>query len=338
MTSVVTSSVAPAPTPPPNPNPWAVLRERLVAAGCFDVDGTASVASLFVHIAVAAGSWWCAAQLGVYGIVPAIFGSFMFYRIGFLMHDAAHGSACADRTRNERFAIACCMVLGEFLSGWRYGHNRHHAAPNVRGKDGDQSERWDPRYRYNNVVIAAFDLFFFHRFGRFIRVPKTLFLMGIRDGVYCFKTNRPAFARECAWVVSSQLVQLAFFVWLLGPLGVLAFAFHSHIGVVYLNAVFAGNHYDLESFDVDTAADVPGWALQVRASRNYTDDVATVFVSGGLAFQIEHHLFPTLPRRRLRRAAPIVRAWCAEQGLRYEQLSLPASLARVVRFHMTAAT
>jgi fatty acid desaturase len=36
----------------------------------------------------------------------------------------------------------------------------------------------------------------------------------------------------------------------------------------------------------------------------------------------EHHLFPSMARPNLRRAQPLVVAYCAEQGVRYTQTSL----------------
>lgn len=38
---------------------------------------------------------------------------------------------------------------------------------------------------------------------------------------------------------------------------------------------------------------------------------------GGLQFQIEHHLFPRVPRRNLRRIAPAVKKFCKKHDLPY---------------------
>ena len=53
---------------------------------------------------------------------------------------------------------------------------------------------------------------------------------------------------------------------------------------------------------------------------------------GGLNYQIEHHLFPSMPRPNLRRAQPIVRAFCAEHGITYTETTLLGSYAIVVRY------
>ena len=49
---------------------------------------------------------------------------------------------------------------------------------------------------------------------------------------------------------------------------------------------------------------------------------------GGLNYQIEHHLFPSMPRPSLRRLQPLVREFCAERGVPYVECSVGASYKR----------
>jgi hypothetical protein len=46
---------------------------------------------------------------------------------------------------------------------------------------------------------------------------------------------------------------------------------------------------------------------------------------GGLNYQIEHHLFPTMPMAKLRRCQPMVRAYCSAHGLDYCETTLIGS-------------
>jgi fatty acid desaturase len=41
------------------------------------------------------------------------------------------------------------------------------------------------------------------------------------------------------------------------------------------------------------------------------------YVWGGMQYQLEHHLFPTMPRYKYRRLAPVVQQWAQENGLQY---------------------
>jgi fatty acid desaturase len=61
---------------------------------------------------------------------------------------------------------------------------------------------------------------------------------------------------------------------------------------------------------------------QVLTSRNVRGGWLIDFLLGGLNYQIEHHLFPSMPRASLRHARPIVRAHCLKYGLPYIEVSL----------------
>ena len=55
---------------------------------------------------------------------------------------------------------------------------------------------------------------------------------------------------------------------------------------------------------------------------------AVDFVFSGLNYQIEHHLFPTMPRVNFGRARAILRPFCEAHGIPYEELGLVAAYLR----------
>jgi fatty acid desaturase len=67
-------------------------------------------------------------------------------------------------------------------------------------------------------------------------------------------------------------------------------------------------------------------------SRNIRGGRVTDFMMGGLNYQIEHHLFPSMPRPNLRHVQPMVREHCARHGISYTETSLVGSYAIVVRY------
>lgn len=71
-------------------------------------------------------------------------------------------------------------------------------------------------------------------------------------------------------------------------------------------------------------------ASQVSSTRNVTSTAFNDWFTGGLNRQVEHHLFPTLPRHNLGKAQAAVRELCAKHGLFYEECSMPAATARVL--------
>ena len=59
------------------------------------------------------------------------------------------------------------------------------------------------------------------------------------------------------------------------------------------------------------------------------------WLMGGLNLQIEHHLFPSMPRPNLRRAQPVVRRFCDERGVSYAEVSALTTYVTVIR-HLDA--
>jgi fatty acid desaturase len=67
---------------------------------------------------------------------------------------------------------------------------------------------------------------------------------------------------------------------------------------------------------------------QAITSRDVRGGWLTDFALGGLNYQIEHHLFPSVPRPNLRRSQAIVKAFCQQRGVPYCQSSLAGSYTR----------
>jgi fatty acid desaturase len=91
---------------------------------------------------------------------------------------------------------------------------------------------------------------------------------------------------------------------------------------------FAPNHKGMPH----PAGDEDFLRKQVLTSRNVRGGRFTDAALGGLNYQIEHHLFPGMPAPSLRKAQPIVQAYCEEIGVSYEQTSLVTSYRQALRY------
>ena len=98
---------------------------------------------------------------------------------------------------------------------------------------------------------------------------------------------------------------------------------------LYLGCSFAPNHKGMPILDAGDQTDF--LRRQVLTSRNVRGGWLTDFALGGLNYQIEHHLFPSMPRPNLRRSQALVRAFCQQQDLPYCQTSLAGSYAQALR-------
>jgi fatty acid desaturase len=145
------------------------------------------------------------------------------------------------------------------------------------------------------------------------------------------RDDRRVRLQELATIFVRLAVYAAVVFWWL-PLG-MAFAF---IGVqlavfgVYMGASFAPNHKGMAMLPADSKLDF--LSKQVLTSRNISGGRLMTAFMGGLNHQIEHHLFPSMPRPHLARARLLVREHCAAMGMPYTETSLVRSYAIVVDY------
>jgi fatty acid desaturase len=118
----------------------------------------------------------------------------------------------------------------------------------------------------------------------------------------------------------------------LSPGKALAFvAIHNGLFGVYLGCTFAPNHKGMPMLaDTDERPDF--LRRQVLTARNVRGGPFVDVLLGGLNYQIEHHLFPSMPSANLRRAAPIVRDYCAQIGVTYTDAGLVDSYRQALRY------
>jgi fatty acid desaturase len=116
----------------------------------------------------------------------------------------------------------------------------------------------------------------------------------------------------------------------LGPVeGALFVLVHQGLIGLYAGSVFAPNHKGMPV--LERQAPVSFLQRQVLTARNVRAHPLTDFWYGGLNYQIEHHLFPTLPRNQLGAAQTIVRAFCAAHHIAYHETGMIASYREILR-------
>ena len=101
-------------------------------------------------------------------------------------------------------------------------------------------------------------------------------------------------------------------------------------GLLCIASVFAPNHKGMPQ--IEEGQELDFLRSQVLTSRNVSSNPLTDLFYGSLNFQIEHHLFPTMPRCNVRRANKIVRACYAELGVPYHETSIYRSYREILSF------
>ena len=97
----------------------------------------------------------------------------------------------------------------------------------------------------------------------------------------------------------------------------------------YLGVSFVTNHVGMPVLSATEHLDY--LRRQVLTSRNLRRGGVTGFMVGGLDAQIEHHLFPSMPRANLPRARALVRSFCDDESIDYTEATAWQRLLRRVR-------
>ncbi|MGC5172249.1 fatty acid desaturase family protein [Micromonospora sp. DT81.3] len=275
-------------------------------------------------------TWW---QLFTAAAMAVI-----FTQIAMLGHDAAHRQIF----RSGRWNDWTTLVIGNLFVGmsygwWQHKHTRHHANPNKIGTDPDielpvisftpdQASRRSTKVWPLGWLMAHQGLFFF----------PILLLEGLSlhaSSVRRVFSREPLHRRPVEITfIAVRIIGFLTLVFLVLSPGI-AFAFLGvQLGLfgVYMGMAFAPNHKGMPLVPADAKIDF--LRRQVLMSRNIRGTRVLDTVMGGLNYQIEHHLFPSMPRPHLRAASGIIADYCRERGVTYTQTGLFESYGIVVRY------
>jgi fatty acid desaturase len=266
-------------------------------------------------------------------LAVAVLAGLVFTHLGFIGHDAGHNQVFGPRRENRLLGLAVGNVLiGLSFGWWVHKHNAHHAHPNEVGRDPDigAGVPLPPADAAGNgpgpvtVWLARW------------QAPLFFPLMLLRSGgMHVLGVKRLLGQRDRAAAIEGSLIALHVALYLtvvllvLSPLKALAFiVIQQAVFSVYLGLSFAPNHKGMPLIETGTAV---GFARrQVVTARNVNGTRFTNFMLGGLNYQIEHHLFPSMPRPNLRRVQGLVREFCAANDLCYNEESFAESFRQIV--------
>jgi len=309
---------------------YASLRNELRRAGAFDPGKfyyAWQASSAFGIFGLAVLLLFHIHSLWMYPIVASVL-AFASTRLGLLGHDLGHGQVFKAEAGNFIAMIGLIPLIGVSPSWWKSAHNAHHIYANDTVSDS-----------HSNISVLAFshDQFALKsdalrkvvKFQKYYFLP-LLMLEGLVPKVNSWMAIIKGEGRHRGWEGAGLILHtfgmIAGAVIVLGPwhAALLVVLMHGVMGL-YWGLLFAPNHKGMEQF---TPGDRPDFvSAQVRATRNVTPNLFVDMLFGGLNYQIEHHLFPDLPRRGLKVARPIVRRFCEYAGFTYVEVNVLESYA-----------
>lgn len=298
-------------------------------AGYYGVKITLTVAAFaagWAALFVVGNSWPAMAVAAYLG--------FAFTQVLFVGHDAGHHQIFSTRRANELAGLA----VGNLLTGLSFGwwvpkHGAHHGHPNQEDRDPDigggviaftaahaRTRRGFTAWAARHQASLFFPLLLFEAIGLHVASVRAL-----RER----RAERSAKLEALLLGVHLGLYLTAVF-WVLSPVRAVAFiAVQQALFGFYLGCSFAPNHKGMPIIRHDSPMTFA--RRQVLTARNVNGGRLVTFMLGGLDYQIEHHLFPTMPRPNLARAQPLVRAFCARNDLPYSEATVFGSYRQALR-------
>jgi len=131
-----------------------------------------------------------------------------------------------------------------------------------------------------------------------------------------------SFKKALTWERITLVLHYLLVLWMMSMtpsiLAALAFFFISEfIGGSGIALIVFMNHYACEHLRKDEGKEADFLTLQLTTTKNINPGVFMDWFAGGLNYQIEHHLFPTIPRHNLCKVKPTVEQFCKKYDLPY---------------------
>ncbi|EFO17699.1 FAT-3 protein [Loa loa] len=310
---------------------FVALRKELISEGLFEVDQT-----YYIYKSAEAFGLLLFAfilQYFTWYLTSAIVLALCWQQFGWLTHDFCHQQPSKNRQNNDVLSLIFGNVMQGFSRDWwKEKHNTHHAATNIVGQDGDidlapllafvpdDLKKYKTLFDQFISKVIPYQHFYFTFMLPFLRfswtIQSILFVTGApynqyRQHVINAPAEQVCILLHWLWVI--------FQLWLLptGSIRILYFAI-SQLGAGFLIAhVVTYSHNSVTKFPYQSRLLNNFPCLHILTTRNMLPSPTVDWFWGGLNYQIEHHLFPTVPRANLPRVSVKVRKYCEMNNLPY---------------------
>jgi fatty acid desaturase len=311
------------------------LRIRLAQAGAFEPQPVYYVLQVLftLSLLVLSGALLFVWESLWLRLTDAVLLAFAMVQIGFIFHDAGHRQIFRRARDNDIVMLLTGFIVGSSRSWWFDSHNRHHAHPNEIERDPD-TELYVVNFSERQARGRTWLVRQLTRFQAYYFFP-VLALEGVGVHIvsiaYLIRSKARYRLIEAAGLalhlgIYAGVLLLAMPWWQVGLFVVV----HHCIAGLYMGSVFAPNHKGMLVPDADCGLDL--FHRQVLTSRNVRPGPLVDVWYGGLNYQIEHHLFPMIPRSKLKTARTVVKQYCAERGVAYHETSVWQSFVEITAY------
>jgi fatty acid desaturase len=289
------------------------LRQKYKEMGLFESNKMYYVFKLLSNFALLGLSLWILAHYGhnsLAVVVSGIICGLYFQQCGWLAHDVLHHQLFENRDVNRAWGyLVGNMCQGFSVAWWTDKHTTHHAVPNVHQEDPDIDTF--PILAWSDHALTLFNELpedvsarFFLKYQSFYFFPLLAFARvswALQSILYSFDKTKTTMRNPLV----EQVTLGIHYAWYFGVMylyldwkrALLWFLVSQTACGIMLALVFSLNHNGMPIFTKDEFKDMDFYSLQAITGRDVRSNLFSDWFTGGLNYQIEHHMFPTIPRQ-----------------------------------------
>ncbi|XP_049636759.1 fatty acid desaturase 2-like protein FADS2B [Suncus etruscus] len=258
----------------------------------------------------------------------------------FLQHDIGHLSVFKkSRWNHLMHKFVMCHLKGLSTNWWNYRHFQHHVKPNIYPKDPDIDVgplfliAESQAVKYGKKKIKYIDYEKQHLYFYFVALPLLMPVYFNLQSMQVMYLRR--YWADIAWVSSFYIRYFITFGPFYGIFGtILLIYLVKFIESPWIAYVTQMSHIPMK---ISQEENRDWFTSQVLVTCNAEHSFFNDWFSGHLNFQIEHHLFPTMPRHNYHKVAPLVKSLCAKHGLLYVSKPMLTAFGDISRTLKTSA-
>eukprot|EP01012_Entosiphon_sulcatum_P040035 TRINITY_DN53666_c0_g1_i1.p1 TRINITY_DN53666_c0_g1~~TRINITY_DN53666_c0_g1_i1.p1 ORF type:complete len:977 (+),score=132.51 TRINITY_DN53666_c0_g1_i1:24-2933(+) len=300
------------------------LRQQLWEQGAFESDKKYYVLKFCIVAVLFTASiilLHCARSFWMQSVLSGALMALAWQQSAFIAHDAAHNGVVHPSKFNWVAWFHGSVIFGVSMQKWQYDHTVHHAIT-LRPLS-------DPQFMYLPIWLQNWKELEYYKINRlakilisFQHISFPILCLGIGRVNFLLINLVHAIVERIYLDVVAMAVYWCYNVYLLSVLPDTT----SRCVWFTVSAILAGilhvqlllSHLATEVFHEHEEHALGFFTFQLRTSRNITCSRLMNWFHGGLEYQIEHHLFPQLPRHNLSKVKPRVLAICAKYGVPYK--------------------
>lgn len=325
------------------------MRKELVKLRLFESRKGFYLGKVLSNVCLLSVALWLVSVGGWGAVVSgAILLALFWQQCGWLAHDFLHHQVFEYRMLNDGMGVLVGNIWQGFsTSWWKNKHNHHHAVPNVTDSlaGGDPDILTMPLLYWSEKLIEGDDLKNLPRvllryqhvlYWPILCMARTSWL--IQSILYQFEKRNKNVTSDLLYVfeILGLFIHHASFFYVLSWIPSVAqkivFATLSQgLGGLFIGVVFTVGHNAMDVLTREEMISQDFIRLQLRTTRNVTPSLFNDWFTGGLNYQVEHHIWPTLPRHSLPTASRILKAFCKKHNIGYHCQGLIEGNAQVCR-------